>query len=75
MPSDDLPRRVFAGVTIPDTPLISKALAFARAHSADFAYNHVYRAFLFGFLFTSKNPEFKDLDIEASSFQRTRGSR
>lgn len=65
MPSDKLPTRVFAGVAIPNTPLIAKALAFARGHSADFAYNHVYRAFVFGFIFASKNPQFKDLDIEA----------
>jgi hypothetical protein len=39
-----LPTRVFAGATIPDTPLITKALEYTRAHSTDFAFNHVQRS-------------------------------
>lgn len=59
--------RVFAGVTIPDTPLITKALAFARAHSTDFAYNHIYRSLLFGFIIGPKIPELRNRDLEAQA--------
>jgi hypothetical protein len=49
-----LPTRVFAGVEIPDTPLITKALEYTKAHSTDFAFNHVQRSskFLGGQNFT-----------------------
>lgn len=59
--------RVFAGVTIPDTPLITKALAFARAHSPDVAYNHIYRSFLFGFIIGPKIPGLGHRDLEAQA--------
>ncbi|KAJ5166094.1 uncharacterized protein N7482_004875 [Penicillium canariense] len=42
-----LPTREIAGITIPDTPLISKAIAHAREQGDDFTYNHVMRCFLF----------------------------
>ena len=59
-----LPTRVFAGVTIPDTPLITKALEYTRAHSTDFAYNHVQRSMLFGFVMAAKVPSLQDRDQE-----------
>lgn len=34
-----LPTRILAGVTIPDTPLITKAIELARANLSDFTYN------------------------------------
>jgi hypothetical protein len=42
-----LPTRELAGITIPDTPLVNKAIAHAREHGDDFTYNHVMRSFLF----------------------------
>ncbi|KAL1980600.1 hypothetical protein VTN96DRAFT_3930 [Rasamsonia emersonii] len=60
-----VPTRVFAGVTIPDTPLVTKALEFARAHLEDYAYNHIYRSLLFGFIIADKIPELRDRDVEA----------
>jgi hypothetical protein len=59
-----LPTRVFAGVTIPDTPLITKALEYTKAHSADFAFNHVQRSMLFGFIIASKIPSLAERDLE-----------
>lgn len=59
-----LPTRLFAGVTIPDTPLITKALEYTRKHSTDFAYNHVQRSMLFGFIMASKIPSLVDRDLE-----------
>jgi hypothetical protein len=61
---DELPVRVLAGVTIPDTPLITATLAFARAHSDDFAYNHIIRSMLLGFIITDKIPEIASRDRE-----------
>jgi len=59
-----LPTRTFGGVTLPDTPLITKALEFARAHSTDYAYNHVQRSWLFGSIIADKLPHLKDRDLE-----------
>jgi hypothetical protein len=59
-----LPTRVLAGVTIPDTPLITKALEYTKAHSTDFAFNHVQRSMLFGFIMASKIPSLADRDLE-----------
>lgn len=39
--------RVIAGVTVPDTPLISRAIEFAREHSEPYLFNHVMRSWLF----------------------------
>lgn len=42
------PTRVLAGVTVPDTPIVTKALAYARKFSTDQVYNHIVRSWLFG---------------------------
>lgn len=59
-----LKTRVLAGVTIPDTPLITKALEYTRGHSTEFAFNHVQRSMLFGFIIASKIPALADRDLE-----------
>jgi len=64
MTAHHLPTRVFAGVKVPDTPVITKALAFARAHSTDYAYNHIQRSWLFGSIISDKIPALKDRDLE-----------
>ncbi|KAH6714603.1 hypothetical protein BKA61DRAFT_673924 [Leptodontidium sp. MPI-SDFR-AT-0119] len=55
---------VIAGVTVPDTPLITKALEFAREHLSDFTYNHVIRSWLYGEFLCSQLPEFQHRDVE-----------
>lgn len=62
-----LPTRTVGGIVVPDTPLITKALDFARAHLSDMAYNHVIRSWLFGFAIASKVPAFSDRDLEVHS--------
>jgi hypothetical protein len=62
-----LPTRVLAGVTVPDTPLITKALAYARRHCDDFTYNHVVRSWLFGTYIADRIPELQGRDIELHS--------
>lgn len=43
-----LPTRVLAGVTVPDTPLVSRAIEYVRDHSDPYLFNHVMRSWLFG---------------------------
>ena len=39
--------RVLGGITVSDTPLITRAMDFARAHSEPFLFNHAVRSWLF----------------------------
>lgn len=43
----DVPTRLLAGVAVPDTPLISRAIDFARERSEPYLFNHVMRSWLF----------------------------
>jgi len=43
-----LPTRLHAGIAVPDTPLITKAIAFARKYMDDQGYKHVVRSWLTG---------------------------
>ncbi|MCJ1330264.1 hypothetical protein MMC10_006947 [Thelotrema lepadinum] len=63
--SSNVPTRILAGVTVPDTPLVTAAVAFAREHLSDMAFNHVMRSFLFGFCIASKDPDLSTRDLEA----------
>lgn len=49
--------RVIAGVTIPDTPVVRAAEAYARAHADDMTYNHVMRSWLFGAIMISRSKD------------------
>jgi hypothetical protein len=60
----DLPTQTLAGVTVPATPVVQAAFAFARKHSDDFAYNHIVRSTLFGFVIADKIPALQDRDRE-----------
>src|ERR1700741_997297 len=43
----DRKTRVLGGVTVVDTPLISRAMDLARAHSEPYLFNHAVRSWLF----------------------------
>ena len=45
--SHEIARRSIAGVLVPDTPLISRAIEYARQHSEPYLFNHVMRSWLF----------------------------
>ena len=60
-----LPTRVFAGVEVPDTPLIRRALKVCREHLNDLSYNHCVRSWLLGFIIAAKTPELQGRDLEA----------
>ena len=53
-----------AGITVPDTPLITRAMTFARSHLSDRFYNHIVRSFLFSSIIASSRPDFASLDHE-----------
>jgi hypothetical protein len=63
----NLPTKVIAGVTVPDTPLINKAYEFAHSHLEDFAFNHVVRSWLFGTFIGDHIPPLKGRDVELHS--------
>ena len=65
MSTDTLPTKIVGGATVPNTPLISRALEFAREHSSDSTYNHIIRSFVFGVIISDKLPHTKDRDREA----------
>ncbi|KAG9230571.1 hypothetical protein BJ875DRAFT_519769 [Amylocarpus encephaloides] len=58
------PTRLLASIEVPDTPLITKAIAYARENSDDFTFNHVMRSWLFGERVAAANPALKDRDQE-----------
>jgi hypothetical protein len=59
--------RVLAGVTVPDTPLITKAIDYAQKHSNDVTYNHVMRSWLLGTFIADRIPHLQGRDKEAHS--------
>jgi hypothetical protein len=42
-----IPTRILAGVSVPDTPLIDQAIAYARRACEPYLFNHVVRSWLF----------------------------
>ncbi|MCJ1252908.1 hypothetical protein MMC24_000714 [Lignoscripta atroalba] len=62
-----LPTQLLAGITVPDTPLITKALLYTRARLNDMGYNHVVRSWLFGFVIAGKDADLRDRDLEIHS--------
>ncbi|KAK4898387.1 hypothetical protein LTR27_003983 [Elasticomyces elasticus] len=64
MSDTSLPSRSLAGITVPDTPLITAAIDLSRKHLNDMAFNHVMRSFLFGFAIADKIPPFQGRDRE-----------
>ncbi|KAK5698319.1 hypothetical protein LTR17_023761 [Elasticomyces elasticus] len=66
-----LPSRSLAGITVPDTPLITAAIDLSRKHLNDMAFNHVMRSFLFGFAIADKIPPFQGRDRELHALAAT----
>lgn len=56
--------RELAGMSVPDTPLIAKAIKLANEHLTEAAYAHVMRSFLLGFAIADKIPPMADRDRE-----------
>ncbi|KAK3702205.1 hypothetical protein LTR37_015037 [Vermiconidia calcicola] len=56
--------KTIAGITVPDTPVVTAAQALARDHMDDWSYNHVVRSWLLGFAIAEQMPPFAERDQE-----------
>ena len=61
----DAATRLLAGVSVPDTPLISRAIEFARERSEPYLFNHVMRSWLFAVLLAQRNQTSHDDEVLA----------
>ena len=57
--------RVLAGVSVPDTPAISRAIEYAREHSEPYLFNHVMRSWLFAVILAEVNQAVHDAEVLA----------
>jgi len=61
----DVATRLLAGVLVPDTPLISRAIEFARERSEPYLFNHVMRSWLFAALLAQRKQTAYDREVLA----------
>ena len=66
-PRPDVATRLLAGVTVPDTPPISRAIEFARERSEPYLFNHVMRSWLFAATLAQLNQTAHDGEVLAVS--------
>jgi hypothetical protein len=57
--------RLLAGVSVPDTPLISRAIELARDRSEPYLFNHAMRSWLFAALFADRKQAVHDAEVLA----------
>jgi hypothetical protein len=57
--------RLLAGVSVPDTPVISRAIEYAREHSEPYLFNHVMRSWLFAVILAQLNRSMHDAEVLA----------
>jgi hypothetical protein len=57
--------RLLAGVSVPDTPLISRAIEYAREHSQTYLFNHVMRSWLFAVILAQLSETAHDAEVLA----------
>ena len=57
--------RLLAGVSVPDTPLISGAIEYAREHSEPYLFNHVMRSWLFAVILAQLRETAHDAEVLA----------
>jgi hypothetical protein len=57
--------RLLAGVSVPDTPVISRAIEYAREHSEPYLFNHVMRSWLFAVILAQLNQTVHDAEVLA----------
>lgn len=62
-----LPRRVLAGIPVPDTPLVEAAIRFVQERSQPYLFNHVMRSWLFATLIADRKGEPYDAEVLAVS--------
>src|SRR5258706_15148323 len=57
--------RLLAGVCAPETPLISRAIEYAREHSEPYLFNHVMRSWLFAVILAQLSECAHDAEVLA----------
>jgi len=57
--------RIVAGVSVPDTPLISRAIDFAREETEPYLFNHVMRSWLFAAILAQRKQTAHDSEVLA----------
>src|SRR5918911_3261768 len=65
MPQPDVTTRLLAGVTVPDTPAISRAIEFARERTEPYLFNHAIRSWLFAATLAQLNRTAQDGEVLA----------
>src|SRR6185436_9596138 len=61
----NVPTRLLAGVSVPDTALISRAIDFARERSEPYLFNHVMRSWLFAVIIAQRKQISHDGEVLA----------
>ena len=61
----EIATRLLAGVSVPDTPVISRAIEFARERSEPYLFNHVMRSWLFAVLLAQRKQTAHDAEVLA----------
>jgi hypothetical protein len=61
----DIATRSLANVSVPDTPLISHAIDYAKAHSEPYLFNHAMRSWLFAVTLGQLNQTAHDAEVLA----------
>jgi len=64
MATSQLPSKIIAGISVPDTPLIDAAISLAHKHLDEMSYNHVMRTLLIGFAVADRIPPMQSRDRE-----------
>lgn len=64
-PRPDIATRLLAGVTVPDTPAISRAIEFARERTEPYLFNHAMRSWLFAASLAQLNQTAHDGEVLA----------
>src|SRR5262249_61791716 len=63
----DVATRLLAGVSVPDTALISRAIEFAREQCEPYLFNHVMRSWLFAAIFAQRKQLAHDTEVLAGT--------
>ena len=61
----EIATRLLAGISVPDTPLISRAIDLARERTEPYLFNHAMRSWLFAALFAQRKQAVHDAEVLA----------
>src|SRR5262250_1952933 len=61
----NLSTRILAGVLVPDSPLVTRAIEYAREHSEPYLFNHVMRSWLFAVILAQLSESAHDAEVLA----------